>query len=98
MYSCELTVELNENIEADVEVFFVCTHPGYRGTWDHPGEPPEFEIHDVALEHVYGRVWDKNPDDLPLEWFGVFQKAAEDAVDDYCELYEHQLDAYEEAH
>ena len=95
MYSCQLTLELNENMEADVTVYFSVDSPGYAGDHLDPPELPEFYVIEMRLETVYGFGYQKSSNDL-LDggWWGIANRAAERALENYDEIYEHQYDAY----
>ena len=92
---CDLTVELTESIEADVTVWFHCTFAGCAATYYDPPEPPEFEVDDVEIEIMGGPHWEKTRGDLEAGgWYNIALEKALEALDNYDELYEHQLDAW----
>ena len=92
-YECKIKdIELSETVHSDVLVYFTCTHPGYRGTYEYPGEGPEFEIQDIEVESVSGETWEKDGDELG-SWDAMVREAAEKAVD-RLDLYDEQFEAY----
>jgi len=92
---CTLTVELTESIEAEVTVWFHCTFPGCAATYFDPPEPPEFEIDDVEVEVVTGASWEKTRGQLEDGgWYATALEAANWALDAYDELYDHQIDVW----
>ncbi len=95
MYSCEITLELNDEIEADVTVYFSVDSPGYPEDRFDPAELPEFYIESWDIDRIYGEGYTKNFYEL-LDggWLHTANRAAEKALEDYDELYEHQYDAY----
>jgi hypothetical protein len=94
---CNLTLELTETLEADVCVWFNCTFPGCAATHYDPPEPPEFEITDIEVETLYGATYEKTGRELmDAEWYNTVHNKAEEALEAYDEVYDHQLDAYNE--
>jgi hypothetical protein len=93
MYSCELTIDLSDNVEADIEVTFWCTYPGYGGDYYNPPEPPDFCVKDVWVTMVYGKTYDREPG----SWRKELDTIADSALHGYGELYDHMLDSYHAA-
>lgn len=99
-YDCDITdVPLSENVTADVRVYFVCSSPGCPRSYDHPGEGPELEPVDTEVLAIRcengGEPWEKDADELEdAGWYMEAWRAAQQAVEDYDELYEHMLDSY----
>ena len=92
---CDLTIELTESVEAEVTVWFHCTFPGCAATYYDPPEPPEFEIDDIEVEVLTGPTWQKtNGELIEAGWHEIAVEKALEALDAYDELYDHQIDAW----
>ncbi len=95
MYSCGLTLELNENMEADITVYFSVDSPGYAGDRLDPPELPSFYFEHLDIDKLYGKDYTKSFLELvDGGWIYDVETAAEKALETYDELYEHQYDAY----
>lgn len=89
-------LELTESVEADVTVWFYCAFPGCEATHLDPSEPPDFEIDEIVVEGITGPTWDKTTQQLIKSgWYDIVQAKVFEALANYDELYDHQLDAYE---
>jgi hypothetical protein len=87
-------IEISDGIYADIEVDFECVHPGYRATWDDPGEGPEFEITGFRIESVWTDNWFRDATELG-DWADILYAATDKVLDNIPDLYEGQLDAWE---
>ena len=94
---CSLTIQLNENIEADVTVYFDCSYTGDPGDYHTTPQSPEFDITDVRVDTVYGSSYDKSRYELLGQgWTGAMDEQARHILlEGYEELYELQLDTYQ---
>jgi len=93
MYWCRIYLALKEGVEAQIDVGFRCVSSGYNGDyWTEP-EGPEFQVMEVVVDVVYNNIWVKGQNELG-GWYDIIHRAAEEAINEYDELYEHQYDAY----
>lgn len=95
MQFCELTLELNENMEADVTVYFEIDSLGYAEDYFDPSEGPEFYVTDWEIDILYGDGYEKTHLELTLAgWCDIAERAVGVALENYDELYEHQYDSF----
>lgn len=92
---CELELELTESVTVGLTVHFHCTFAGCNATYYDPPEPPEFEVDCIEIDYLDGLVWEKDRQTLLASgWYDVAHEKALEALDNYDELYEHQIDAF----
>ena len=100
MYETTHQCELTESITANLVLRFACVSPGYRSTWECPGEPPEFEIREVGIEEVWANddSWIKGGEEDLGDWTPIVQALADNVDEADGLVFDDLLEAYQECH
>lgn len=95
MDNLSLTVELNENVRADIVVWFSCIQRGHNGGEFEAPEGPEFGVDDIEIERIFNSSYSRDALELDESgWYDVALGGAEVCVERYPDLYELMYDSH----